>query len=163
MIGAKVKSKVHKNLSKLQLCRRGTAEIIGSVMFLLIIFFFFTNVFLWHDNATREMDGVLSEKMNSIVSIEVENLNVTQGLHLKVTNNGGVGVELSRLWKIAYLDGGIEDHDFQDEADWIAAGKTLDIWLYESDINHLGEEYAFKIVTTRGNMAACGGVTFGIS
>ena len=139
MLTKKVKSKIYWNIRKPCLWRRGTAEIVGSVMFLLIIFFFFTNVFLWHDNATREMDGVLSEKMNSIVSIEVENLNVTEGLRLKVTNNGGVSVELSRLWIIAYLEGGLEDHSFEDIAAWIAPGKSHSIQLYEEDIQHLGQ------------------------
>jgi len=155
-----VKRNVRKALRRLLCSRRGTAEIIGSVMFLLIMMFFFTNVFLWHDRATREMDGVLSDKINSLVSIQVVNMNVTEGLRLNVTNNGGVDVVLSRLWIIAYLGDGVESHEYRDREDWIAAGKTIPIRLDASDIKYLGEEYTFTVVTTRGNMAACGFVPY---
>jgi archaellum component FlaF (FlaF/FlaG flagellin family) len=157
MEGLNVQCRVSRGLRRLLRCRRGTAEIIGSVMFLLIMLFFFTNVFLWHDNATREMDDALAEKMNSLVSIQVVNENITKtggALQLKITNNGGVGVELSRLWIIEYLGGGHEIHNFRDRTDWIGAGKTITIPLAESDIV-LRKENAFTIVTTRGNMAAC--------
>ena len=76
--------------------RRGTAEIIGSVMFLVILLFVFTNVYLWHDTASREMSGVRAEKMNTLVSIEVPEV----GANLVVTNKGGFEVGLSRLWLI---------------------------------------------------------------
>jgi hypothetical protein len=72
--------------------RKGTAEVIGSILFIIIILFFFTNVYLWHDQATKQMNTALSNKMNSLVS-----LTASDG-SLIVTNQGGVAVALSRLW-----------------------------------------------------------------
>jgi len=146
-----------RSLRRLLRCRRGTAEIIGSVMFLLIMIFFFTNVFLWHDNATREMDDALVDRMNSLVSIQFVNANITENdgeLQLTVTNNGGIGVELSRLWIVEYVGGGNENHQPVDKTDWIGAGETIYILLAESELT-LWNEYAFTVVTTRGNMATC--------
>jgi len=50
--------------------RRGTAEIVGTVLFLVILFFFFSNVFLWHNQVTREMDGLVGDKMSSAIKID---------------------------------------------------------------------------------------------
>jgi hypothetical protein len=152
-------------LRKLINNHKGTAEIIGSVMFLLIMMFFFTNVFLWHDRATREMDGVLSEKMNSLVSIQVVSMNISKvspDMRLNVTNNGGVGVFLSRLWIITRAPGGWrEEHTYkdfrQDSGSWLAAGSAIPLWLNPSDASFEadGTKVTFIILTTRGNMAAC--------
>jgi hypothetical protein len=172
------KSNLRKALRRLLCSRRGTAEVIGSVMFLLIMMFFFTNVYLWHDRATREMDSVLSEKMNSPVSIQVVNKNITEGkLKLNVTNNGGVGIVLSRLW--------ITQSDFHNYANFekgqelrVAAGDTIEFILsgstqYNDDGSikvdgatiyyyaPVSVKVTFKILTTRGNMAACSCVPVG--
>lgn len=80
-------------LTKLILDRKGVAEIVGSIMFLLILLFFFTNVYLWHDTATRQMDDVMATKINSPVVMSWANESF-----LVVRNTGGVGVGLSRLW-----------------------------------------------------------------
>jgi hypothetical protein len=148
-----VKRNVRKALRRLLCSRRGTAEIIGSVMFLLIMMFFFTNVFLWHDRATREMDGVLSEKMNSPVSIQIVNMNASKGQRvLNVTNNGGVDAYLSRLWIIDD-----EGHSFVNleagEGTRVSAGDTIPIDV-PSDVPVYGA-VTFKVLTTRGNSAAC--------
>jgi hypothetical protein len=57
-------------LKKLLKNHKGTAEIVGTVLFLVILFFFFSNVFLWHNQVTREVDGIIADKMNSAVRIE---------------------------------------------------------------------------------------------
>jgi hypothetical protein len=57
-------------LKKLLKNRMGTAEIVGTVLFLVILFFFFSNVFLWHNQVTREVDQVIADKTNSPVRIE---------------------------------------------------------------------------------------------
>jgi hypothetical protein len=59
-----------KMLRKLLKSRAGTAEIVGTVLFLIILFFFFSNVFLWHNQVTREMDQIVADKTNSAVRIE---------------------------------------------------------------------------------------------
>lgn len=166
-----VKRNVRRALRRLLCSRTGTAEIIGSVMFLLIMMFFFTNVFLWHDRATREMDGALSEKMNSLVSIQVVSMNVTKDMVLNVTNNGGVGVVLSRLWITTDVDHNYADLQKGQEI-WVAAGDTIELTLsgqtqLDSDgafkvarytisfAPMVGAKVTFTILTTRGNMAAC--------
>ena len=160
--------------------RRGTAEIIGSVMFLVILLFVFTNVYIWHDTASREMNNVISEKMNSPVSIS----NMTYGLI--VTNNGGFEVRLSRLWLYNDTDTGSTDHiyvdlesnDFQDLNLRIVAGDYIRL-LFVGDKTILNDDGSIradkdsitgdilvwysvpssavrcKILTTLGNMAAC--------
>jgi archaellum component FlaF (FlaF/FlaG flagellin family) len=85
--------------------RRGTAEIIGSALFIVIILFFFSNVYLWHDQATRVMNNVLLERMNASVSMVA-----TDG-GVNVTNNGGVTFALSRLW---IVDDNVSQHYYAD-------------------------------------------------
>jgi hypothetical protein len=48
----------------------GTAEIVGTVLFLVILFFFFSNVFLWHNQVTQGASQVVADKMNSSIRIE---------------------------------------------------------------------------------------------
>jgi hypothetical protein len=76
--------------------REGASEIVGTALFLIILFFFFTNVFLWHDQVTREMDQVVSDKMNSAITVEFVS-NATDEW-VVVTNVGGLDVALSRVW-----------------------------------------------------------------
>ncbi len=66
-----------KMLRKLLKSRTGTAEIVGTVLFLIILFFFFSNVFLWHNQVTREMDQIVADKTNSAVRIETTVLSGT--------------------------------------------------------------------------------------
>lgn len=150
--------------------RRGAAEIVGSIMFLVILFFFFTNVYLWHDQATREMDNVVLDKVNSPVSIEI---NATSDpLILQVTNNGGVGFLLSRLWIITSVDHTYADFE-KEYAIWVAGGDTVRITLdgderypdgsYRVSQVSPGEvrvyyepsgEVTFRVLTRLGNTAA---------
>jgi archaellum component FlaF (FlaF/FlaG flagellin family) len=126
--------------------RRGTAEIVGSIMFLVILFFFFTNVYLWHDEATREMNDHVLDRVNSSVSIEAVDP-TSNPLVLKVTNNGGVGFHLSRLWII-----GPDPPDYVDLEDdniWVAGGET-----WEIDYDAPSVEVTFKILTDLGNSAS---------
>jgi hypothetical protein len=149
--------------------RRGTAEVIGSILFIVIVIFFFSNVYLWHDQATKQMNTMLSNKMNSPVSITA-----TSG-GLNVTNNGGVDVTLSRLW----VNDNSGAHIFADLENigghqiLVTAGSTVTIVLisptqYLSDGslkvtwgNPVTINYAptgtvtFKILTTLGNTASC--------
>jgi hypothetical protein len=57
-------------LKKLLRNRSATAEIVGTVLFLVILFFFFSNVFLWYNQASREMNQELADKANSALRIE---------------------------------------------------------------------------------------------
>jgi hypothetical protein len=91
----------------------------------------------------------------------------THDYHLNVTNNGGVGVSLSRLWIVVDLDDGLggEIHNYVDlelgGAKWVAAGKTMDLSVPRSYVDSfVGKEVTFTVVTTRGNMAACSCVPY---
>jgi len=161
-----VKGCVCRTLNRFLRNRRGTAEIVGTVMFLVILLFFFSNVYLWHDQATREMDAVILDRVNSHVNIEIVSA-MPGSFILQVANDGGVGFSLSRLWIITQ-----DDHNyahFEGDAIWVAGGDKLNITLisptqYESDGSYLVdglsiyyEPYAntiFKILTTLGNTAA---------
>jgi len=50
--------------------RNGTAEIVGTVLFLVIIFFFFSNVFLWHNQISQEMNQIIADKTDSAIRLE---------------------------------------------------------------------------------------------
>ncbi|NIM45036.1 MAG: hypothetical protein GTO54_05295, partial [Nitrososphaeria archaeon] len=50
--------------------RKGTAEIVGTVLFLVILLFFFGNVFLWNNQVTSEINQVVWRKTNSPMKIE---------------------------------------------------------------------------------------------
>jgi len=160
------KNRGYKPLSRLFRNRRGTAEIVGSVMFLVILLFFFSNVFLWHDQASRDMDTVISDRVNSPVSMELISMSASGGI-LEITNYGGVGFSLSRLWIITQADHNYAS--FEGDDIWVAGGAELNITLTaptqtESDGSYHVDgltvyygpsgETTFKILTTLGNTAA---------
>ncbi len=152
--------------------REGVAEIVGGVLLIIILMFFFTNVYLWHDQATRQMNDVLSTKMNSPVRME----NNSYG-NLIVTNIGGVDAGLSRLW--ITTDSLHLFADFESlggNQPWVRAGSSAEIDLnssapatsmspltvtWNNDKKCAVVQYPvsgntiFKIITTNGNSAAC--------
>ena len=157
--------------------RKGASEIVGTALFLVILFFFFSNVFLWHDQVTREMDQVVVDRMNSGIRVEV-----VEGspVVLEVTNVGGLDVTLSRLWIVNSTQsvGSGVDHVFADFEPYdihVAAGArkniTLsDVTLFDGDsiqVSGNGDsvvvDYAppsvgtvlFRVLTKRANTAAC--------
>jgi hypothetical protein len=153
------KNMLQRKLSKLRGDRKGTAEIVGSVMFLVILLFVFTNVYLWHDSATREMNGVLAQKMNTPVSIRVNDV----GTGLVVTNNGGFEVGLERLWFVTdsfHVPVELRSLDLR-----VAAGSEVQLLFGTQTSNSNGdvevwcpvtdEAMVCKILTQLGNMAAC--------
>lgn len=78
-------------LRKFVKSRKGTAEIIGSVMFIVILLFFFTNVYLWHDATVREMNDLQLQKMNAGMELTFVSGSAT------ITAKGS-DVMLSRIW-----------------------------------------------------------------
>jgi hypothetical protein len=94
-----VSTNTPKFLKRFIINRKGTAEVIGSVLFIIILIFAFSNIYLWHDNATKTMNTLLSDKLNS--QIELHWLIDDDGEEtstLIVTNTGGISTSLSRLW-----------------------------------------------------------------
>jgi len=144
-------------------------------MFLVILLFFFTNVYMWHDNATREMNTALSDRMNSQISVSWVSTAEHDGL-LNVTNNGGTEVALSRLWIVSNVT---QEHvyaDLEGHEVWVAAGATTSIEVGYNDtrpllevtgsgqnvkVNYdLSDAESFRILTVRGSTAACSYVPF---
>jgi hypothetical protein len=146
--------------------KKGTAEVIGSVMFIVILLFFFTNVYLWHDAATKEMNEMYVQKINSPITISV--INNDPNL-LNVTNKGGVDAKLSILWvDVASAGAGSPDrfHGYLDLTSRnlvVLAGSSIQVSWYGGASNNVNEHYTYqsgdklqlKMVTTFGNTAAC--------
>jgi hypothetical protein len=73
--------------------KKGAAEVVGTVMFIVILMFFFTNVYLWHDAAVKEMNDLYAEKLNSQIRI----INCTS-TEVWVENVGGVDAVIECYW-----------------------------------------------------------------
>jgi hypothetical protein len=157
---------VKRMLRKFLNNRKGTAEVIGSVMFIVILLFFFTNVYLWHDAATREMNNLYVEKINSPITISVTG----SPYQLNVTNKGGIDVKLSILWvDVKSHSAGSADrfHGYFNltlSGIVIPAGSSRIVtWNSAGTRNSDGVAYApqtgdnvrLKMITAVGNTAAC--------
>jgi hypothetical protein len=138
-------------LRKLMRNKKGTAEIIGSVMFIVILLFFFTNVYLWHDAATKEMNDLYVQKLNSPIVVYAY---PTSPETLNVTNVGGIDAQLSMLWvtvKSPSGSGPDQNHlPFELYDQVVAAGHSINVTRYFP----AGEKH-FTVVTTVGNLASC--------
>jgi hypothetical protein len=145
--------------------KKGVAEVIGSVMFLVILLFFFTNVYLWHDAATKEMNDLYVQKINSPITISVINNDPHQ---LNVTNRGGLDAKLSILWVDAGSTGSPDRyHGFFNLEQLnivVSAGASISVpWNDAGTLNSYNEHYApqtgdkikLTMITTVGNMASC--------
>jgi hypothetical protein len=73
--------------------KKGTAEVIGSVMFIVILLFFFTSVYLWHDAAVKDMNELQVQRMNAGMQVVFVDGTAT------ITATGSE-VVLSRIWVI---------------------------------------------------------------
>jgi hypothetical protein len=133
--------------------KKGTAEVIGTVLFIVILLFFFTNVYLWHDAATKEMNQEYLNKINSPITVVIQknDVDVDSPFSLNVTNRGGVDTTLFAVWTIedSTYPGGIHGSDPNDEV--VSAGKSILIPINPSeDIT-----YTYKVITVNGNSASC--------
>ena len=147
--------------------KKGTAEVIGSVLFIIILLYFFTNVYLWHDAATKDMNDLYVQKINSPITISVISNNRFQ---LNITNRGGADAKLSILWvDVASTTAGSSDqfHGYVDLTQYnyvVSSGSSLSVSWDGSSSNKDGGHYNYqsgdilqlKMVTTVGNTAACG-------
>jgi hypothetical protein len=166
------KSKLKRAFCRLLTDRKGTAEIVGGVFLVLILVFFFTNVYLWNDRASSQMNTLNSQKMNSQVSIA----STYEGL--VVTNNGDIDVCLSRLWvsdSYGHLYAELQNIPGNPNGIWIPPGNSVTLYLSTTitqrpdnspmiptwNGNHATIPYpasdaaTFKILTTLGNGASC--------
>ncbi|MGD0070117.1 MAG: hypothetical protein ABSB71_00960 [Candidatus Bathyarchaeia archaeon] len=129
--------------------RKGTAEVIGSIMFIVILLFFFTNVYLWHDAATKEMNDMYVEKINTPITVSL----TADRLNLNVTNKGGTDAQLTMLWVDLKSGSGGPDqnHFYYPLNDKVPAGSSITIPSHYPT----GETVVFKVITTLGNSASC--------
>lgn len=144
-------NQTRKFLKRFMLNRKGTAEVIGSVLFIIIIMFAFSNIYLWHDQATKTMNTLLSDKLNSQIEVHWLLENGVETSKLVVTNTGGVATSLSRLWIVSAG----QHIPYELTGRNIDAGESIQIDVSASPISHTkvdGDTYT--VLTTLGNMAS---------
>jgi hypothetical protein len=130
--------------------KKGTAEVIGSVMFIVILLFFFTSVYLWHDAATKDANQLYSDKLNTMISVKI------QGSNLNVTNLGGADAKISMVFVITKSGAGNPDSNHEsfnvESYNYVipAGGSGLIPAIITPSGNML-----YKVVTTTGNVASC--------
>ena len=131
--------------------RKGTAEVIGTLLFVIILFFFFTNVYLWHDQVVKESNNFYLEKVNSAVTLAIQS---TSPFELVVNNTGGEATTLSVLW----IDENGGNHFAINQS---VAGVVVDpqssytinlAYVFPSPPSVCVD---FKVVTEVGNFASC--------
>jgi len=151
--------------------REGASEVVGTALFLVILFFFFSNVFLWHDQVSSQMDQVVADRMNSGIRMDVT-FNETD-IWLVVDNVGGLDVSLSRLWIITddahlYADFGLDENfvgagrqmNITIDNMTVPAGEEVQVSFVSDPIEvkykpPVGDTVVFRVITKRANTAAC--------
>lgn len=126
--------------------KKGTAEVVGSVLFIIILLFFFTNVYLWHDAATKEMNQVYIDKINTPIIVSAQD-----STHLTVTNKGGSDTTLAMVWAVGTSSD--KSHHSEAHSEVVPAGKSITIQILPMNIP--SGNILFKVVTANGNTASC--------
>jgi len=129
--------------------KKGTAEVIGTIMAIVILMFFFTNVYLWHDAASKQMDEMYVDKMNTLINVSLTNANSS----LTVTNIGGSDVQLAMLWT-DIESGPNQGHYYDSNVNTIIipAGLSQTVTL---PLGTPTVKTVYTVVTTIGNVASC--------
>jgi len=151
--------------------KNGTAEVIGTVLFLVILIFFFSNVYLWHDAATKQMDDLFVQKINSPITISImDNSNLMNNYYpsLNVTNRGGMDATLSVLWVDVQSANSAISYDgyynLTQQNIVVSAGLSIqhswsssETFISTSDHHspQPGDNVVLKMITTVGNSASC--------
>jgi len=120
--------------------------VIGTIFFVMIIIFFFTNVYLWHDAAVKQMDNMYLQKINSPITISLMNGNT----ELNITDKGGDDAVLTMLW-IDSGTGPTQTHQSYLFGDIVPAGSSLAITLPVQPT----DKTVYTLITTVGNSASC--------
>jgi hypothetical protein len=77
--------------------RKATAEVIGTIMLVMILLFFFTNVYVFHDLAVRQSNDLSLKKLNAGMNVEYVTDDNDKIIGIKVTATASE-VTLCRLW-----------------------------------------------------------------
>ena len=132
--------------------KKGTAEVVGSVMFIIILLFFFTNVYLWHDAATKQMNDLQFQKINSPISINYDSATKT----LNITDNGGQDAVISGLWVVPDAGAVHQYFDLLSRNIVIRAGAVATTIHLGSDVPYDPSGHGtLKVITKTGNIASC--------
>ena len=122
--------------------RRGTAEVIGTASFLVILFASLANM-LWYNQATIEMNKHFSQKANSQIELET-----TDGSILEVKATGSHDVEIIGLW---IIESDLNHNYTSFTSHYIPAGSSINIDV--SGYTPGSGDITFKIITDIGNIA----------
>ena len=132
--------------------KKGTAEVIGSVMFIVILLFFFTNVYLWHDAATKDMNDMFVQKLNSPIAATVAH-NDNGTYSIIVADKGGVDATLSGYWVNVKSSSGPDSlHAPFPLNNIVAAAGGAPVFI---PLNSYPSGTIIKVVTSTGNSASC--------
>lgn len=133
--------------------RKGTAEVIGTIMFIVILMFFFTNVYLWHDAATKQMDNMYVQKINTPITLALNG--TVPNIVLNVTNTGGIDSRLTMMWIDVHSSSGYgpdQAHYCYAYNNPILAGSTIYIPCpYTPTVK---TSFTVTVITTLGNSAS---------
>ena len=152
--------------------RRGTAEVVGTTLFLVILLFFFTHTVLWYDISTREANEVMVDRISTPLSMTVYQYpSGDNPLTIRVRSLGSKDV---RIVGLRWIETTNDNHVYVDLKQVITtpvmvqSGWWLDIqfvpggnpqYLPESRTlivnfpNDQSGEVTFKVLTEYGNLA----------
>ena len=99
--------------------KNATAEIIGTVLLIIILIFFFGNVFLYNNEVNRIADEVSSKKRSTHITID--GISEENPISFNLTNRGGVNVYLDRLWI-----NNDNEHGYYNLDMWIEIGSSIE-------------------------------------
>jgi hypothetical protein len=138
---------------------KGTAAVIGTTFFMVILFAVFANL-LWYNQATVEMNEHLSTNNNKTNSeIQLETVYTPEGLSLRVSSLGSYESKIKGLWIVDDVN---DYHDYLSEETLlelvsgsliIPAGGSLDIKISEYSNYSFNGSIRYKVLTDLGNIA----------
>jgi hypothetical protein len=131
--------------------KKGTAEVVGTIMAIVILMFFFTNVYLWHDAASKQMDDMYVDKMNTLITVSLTGGNSS----LIVTNNGGSDVQLAMLWTDIESGPNQGTHYYDSSVNIIIIPAGLSSPPIPLPRGTPTGATVYTVVTTLGNTASC--------
>jgi hypothetical protein len=138
--------KTSKLLRRFITNRSGTAEVIGSVLFIIILMYAFSNIYLWHDDAVKAMNTQMANKLSSQIEVHWRVENGVETDTLIVKNTGDVDSVLSRLW--------MNHQPFSLSDRSVKAGQTITIDVSDVTSQPKTSGDIYTVLTTLGNMAS---------
>ncbi|MBS7619930.1 hypothetical protein KEJ21_04700 [Candidatus Bathyarchaeota archaeon] len=118
--------------------KRGTAEIVGTSLFLVILLFFFTNVILWYDISARQAESVMLDKINSPISIAIFD---QDPLTFRVRS---IGIKDVQIVRVRWIEAANDNHGCVDIERLIPIPVFIQSgWYIDIKLVKLGEGFNF--------------------